>query len=366
MVACRIKPNAQLYLVPETNLVLEDGNNLNNLIILQIPGEINEQLLENNLIIAVVYFVFGSVQNREIFGEPYITILNRDLGSGHLSFEIMKEGAFLLPKLFYKMNAGFTLYLQNSDGSFSRIDPIIEKPLFNEYVNNILNEKENNKKVIQIIVEWDLALKEEFKSKLVKEQIIENYSTIKNFNYVSKPVPLITLIDNFVKSEPIKLWNCPKCKKPSGSIQIEFDQLPDILVFYLNRFEKTIKNVKSVQIPQDLLDMKSYIDNGKYVENNKYNLSCVLFDSFGHYTAATRNFIDGHWRLFNDALVQELFFNNSQKEIFESANSSMFFYQRQHSKTARWFPQDVPKQIFGKYQGKIENNFITLDSLKIC
>nr|CAD2172723.1 unnamed protein product [Meloidogyne enterolobii] len=365
MVACKIKPNGQLYLVPETNSVLEDENNLNNLTILQIPGEINEQLLENNLIIAVVYFVFGSVQNREIFGEPYITILNRDLGSGHLSFEIMKEGAFLLPKLFYKMNAGFTLYLQNSDGSFSRIDPIIEKPLFNEYVNNILNEKENNKKVIQIIVEWDLSLKEEFKSKLVKEQIIENYSFIKNFNYVSKPVPLITLIDNFVKSEPIKLWNCPKCKKPSGSIQIGFDQLPDILVFYLNRFEKTIKNVKSVQIPQDLLDMKSYIDNGES-ENNKYDLSCVLFDSFGHYTAATRNFIDGHWRLFNDTLVQELFFNNSQKEIFESANSSLFFYQRQHSKTARWFPQDVPKQIFGKYQGKIENNMIALDSLKIC
>ena len=66
MVACKIKPNAQLYLVPETNLVLEDENNLNNFTILQIPGEINEQLLENNLIIAVVYFVFGSVQNREM------------------------------------------------------------------------------------------------------------------------------------------------------------------------------------------------------------------------------------------------------------------------------------------------------------
>jgi len=63
MVACKIKPNAQLYLVPENNSILED---LNNLTILQIPGEINEQLLENNLIIAVVYFVFGSVQNREM------------------------------------------------------------------------------------------------------------------------------------------------------------------------------------------------------------------------------------------------------------------------------------------------------------
>ena len=69
-----------------------------------------------------------------------------------------------------------------------------------QLISSILNKKENDKKVIQIIVEWDLSLKEEFKSKLVKEQIIENYSFIKNFNYVSKPVPLITLIDNFVKS----------------------------------------------------------------------------------------------------------------------------------------------------------------------
>jgi len=44
-----------------------------------------------------------------------------------------------------------------------------------------------------------------------------------------------------------------------------------------------MKNVRNVQIPQDMLDMKSYIDTGKSVENNKYNLSCVLFDSFGQF-----------------------------------------------------------------------------------
>uniref|UniRef100_A0A915N4F9 Uncharacterized protein n=1 Tax=Meloidogyne javanica TaxID=6303 RepID=A0A915N4F9_MELJA len=131
MVACKIKTNGQLYLCPENSSL---HTNID-LIILQIPGEIKELLLQNNLIIAVVYFVFGSVPNGKIFGEPYITILNRDLGCGHLSFEIMKEGAFLLPQLFYKMNAGFTLFVQNSDGAYARIDPIIEKPLFNEYVN---------------------------------------------------------------------------------------------------------------------------------------------------------------------------------------------------------------------------------------
>ncbi|CAK5086666.1 unnamed protein product [Meloidogyne enterolobii] len=110
----------------------------------------------------------------------------------------MKEGAFLLPELFYKMDAGFTLFLQNSDGAYARIDPIIEKPLFNEYVNSILNEKENVKKVLQIIVEWDLSLKEEFETKSMKEQIIENYSLLNYFNYESKPVKLRDMIyDDF-------------------------------------------------------------------------------------------------------------------------------------------------------------------------
>ncbi|CAK5040930.1 unnamed protein product [Meloidogyne enterolobii] len=59
MVACKIKQNGQLYLYPEDSCSYSE----NDLIILQIPGEIKEQLLQNNLIISVVYFVFGSVPN---------------------------------------------------------------------------------------------------------------------------------------------------------------------------------------------------------------------------------------------------------------------------------------------------------------
>uniref|UniRef100_A0A915NA59 ubiquitinyl hydrolase 1 n=1 Tax=Meloidogyne javanica TaxID=6303 RepID=A0A915NA59_MELJA len=250
MVVCKIKPNGQLDLYPENSCFYSD----NDFTILQIPGEINEQLLQNNLIIAVVYFVFGSVPNREIFGEPYITILNRDLGSGHLSFEIMKEGAFLLPQLFYKMNAGFTLFLQNSDGTFSRIDPIIEKPLLNEY------------------------------------------------------------------SE--------KCTK------------------------------KNVATPLELTELWWFFD-GRYKEY-KYDLSCVIFhhgnqSSSGHYTAATRNFIDGEWRLFDDTRVEKLNQESQRKEIFESSNSFMLFYQRDRSeyeyrhREDPWFPRDVPYEIIKKY-----------------
>jgi len=59
MIAIKIKPNGHSYLVPD-NLVLESDNQLNEFTVLEIPGEITEQLLENNLIIAIVYFVFGN------------------------------------------------------------------------------------------------------------------------------------------------------------------------------------------------------------------------------------------------------------------------------------------------------------------
>nr|CAD2169138.1 unnamed protein product [Meloidogyne enterolobii] len=156
------------------------------------------------------------------------------------------------------------------------------------------------------------------------------------------------MLDNFCKSEPIQGWNCPKCKNLSGSMQIKFDHLPDILVFYLKRFNQsgrgTIKNVKIVNNPEEL-DMSTYCING-----NIYDLSCVIYHhgiqfSSGHYTAATRNLIDGKWRLFNDNLVSE----KSQNEICESDCTYMLFYQRRRS--TDWFPEDVPNKIIKKYQG---------------
>nr|CAD2178957.1 unnamed protein product [Meloidogyne enterolobii] len=161
------------------------------------------------------------------------------------------------------------------------------------------------------------------------------------------------MLDNFVKSEPIQGWNCPKCKNLSGAMQIKFDHLPDILVFYLKRFNQsgrgTIKNVKFVNNPEEL-DMSNYCIN-----KNKYDLSCVIYHhgfqfSSGHYTAATRNLIDGKWRLFDDNCVSE----KSQIEICESDCTYMLFYQRRRS--TDWFPEAVPNKIIKKYQGITERD----------
>nr|CAD2176178.1 unnamed protein product [Meloidogyne enterolobii] len=319
----------------------------------------------------------------DISTEPFLSVsLSVPL---QLCFELMKDGAPLLPKHFYKMNLDFKLHLLDSDGSvyctldklkqtfhgaIYHCDPATLKPFLNSHVDKVFNDKENNKKVIQIIVEWDLYLKNEFQNK--KEQIKDDNSLLNKFNNSKEnSVPLFAMLDNFVKSEPIQFWNCPKCNKLSGSMQIKFDYLPDILVFYLKRFDQsgghTKKNNKNVLIPLEELDMSSYVDiqdslkklskkRGKFeCKDNKYDLSCVIYHhgyafSSGHYTAAVRNSIDEKWRLFNDTYVSE----RHKEEISKSDCSYMLFYQRRPS--VPWFPQNVPENIIEKYQGEKEKD----------
>ena len=56
MVACKIKPDGQSYLVPDS-VILESDSQLNDFTILQITGEINKQLVQK-LVISIVNFVF--------------------------------------------------------------------------------------------------------------------------------------------------------------------------------------------------------------------------------------------------------------------------------------------------------------------
>jgi len=65
MVACKIKLEGQSYLVPD-DLVIESDKKLDDFTILEIPGEINDELLRNNYIIAIVRFVSGGVPNAKM------------------------------------------------------------------------------------------------------------------------------------------------------------------------------------------------------------------------------------------------------------------------------------------------------------
>uniref|UniRef100_A0A915MM01 Uncharacterized protein n=1 Tax=Meloidogyne javanica TaxID=6303 RepID=A0A915MM01_MELJA len=143
MVACKIKPNGQSYLVAD-NLTLESDNQLNDFTILEIPD--NNKQYGQELINAIVNF---SLEGK-IFGEPYISLFYKDLTYRQLCFELMKDGAPLLPKHFYKMNLDFKLHLLDSDGSvyctldklkqtfhgaIYHCDPATLKPFLNSHVD---------------------------------------------------------------------------------------------------------------------------------------------------------------------------------------------------------------------------------------
>uniref|UniRef100_A0A914M8W7 Uncharacterized protein n=1 Tax=Meloidogyne incognita TaxID=6306 RepID=A0A914M8W7_MELIC len=150
MVACKIEPNGQSYLVPD-NVVLESYSQLNDFTILGIPGEIHKQY-EQQLVIAIVNYVFDG----KIFGEPYLSFLFRNTTYDKLCFDLMMNGEFLLPKPFYQINPDFKLVLLNSaDGSVycslqkskglgychqidEYFDPATFPPLNNEYVNRLI------------------------------------------------------------------------------------------------------------------------------------------------------------------------------------------------------------------------------------
>nr|CAD2178958.1 unnamed protein product [Meloidogyne enterolobii] len=150
MVACKIEPDGQSYLVPD-NVVLESYSQLNDFTILGIPGEIHKQY-EQQLVIAIVNYVFDG----KIFGEPYLSFLFRNITYDKLCLDLMKDGEFLLPQPFYQINPDFKLVLLNSaNGSVycslqkskglvychqtdKHIDPATLTPLKNEYVNRLI------------------------------------------------------------------------------------------------------------------------------------------------------------------------------------------------------------------------------------
>ncbi|KAF7636778.1 Ubiquitin carboxyl-terminal hydrolase [Meloidogyne graminicola] len=327
MIAYLFKPTGLSQFLKDDSFI---DKKFNELAIFEIPEQSN---LPPNYISSIVIFVIGDFPNGKIIRIPFVASLNDALNYRQLCFELLKEGNFLLPRPYYKMTQNFKIILQTSDNSG------IKGSIYNQS----LPESEHGN-ILRIIVEWDLSLKAEFENM--------NYNLInrnKSFNnhFDLKPIPLINLIDNFVKIEPIENWECDKCGKESGYIKICFDSMPDILVFYLKRFATVIffnliiqiKNDRNVAIPFEGLNLDKYVFKGF---NNIYNLT-------GHYTSANKNCVDHQWRLFNDLSVSSL---NATNNITISSNSYMLFYQKQTS--FPWFPENIPKNIIEYYFDEVK------------
>ncbi|CAK5074979.1 unnamed protein product [Meloidogyne enterolobii] len=369
-VSCCIEPNGLIQLLDDDFVIYFDNRQFGELNILEIP-KILPTHKNDDTIVCIVVFVMGTLPNCE-----------RNF--------LLQKCERLLPRHFSILPQDYNIFVQSRDNSLQVLHPQTKRPLFSDFVERILNDVDNPKKVLRIIIEWDLSLKQRFLSYVAPEPILNDYSfyrKVESSDYDSKQstISLTNLLDQFVGCESIRDWTCPNCTKSPGSMELRFHSLPDVLVFHLKRFELLSESVTKkidsrVKIPLEKLDMSPYVysqysksstlpKNKKggnktfnYVEKNLmiYDLAGVIYHygertNSGHYTAATLNPVDGKWRIFDDSRVSTLAESvTGSSELEISSRSYLLFYQRQPylQRKLTWFPQNVPEHIIKKYQKK--------------
>ena len=124
-------------------------------------------------------------------------------------------------------------------------------------------------------------------------------------------VTLADCLDEFGKEEILSennAWRCPKCKEfRQASKKFELWKAPDILVMHLKRFSASrgLRDKVDVMVdfPVEGLDLTDRVALKEEGKSLVYDLFAV--DNHygglggGHYTAITRNFVDGEWYDYN-------------------------------------------------------------------
>jgi ubiquitin C-terminal hydrolase len=117
--------------------------------------------------------------------------------------------------------------------------------------------------------------------------------------------------------------NCPKCGKEINiKEEIKIIKLPEILIFTLERYNGGFNNI-SIE-PDDIIDMKEYLDTSLKLENTKYSLFAInirlgKLKDFGHEICQVKR--GGQWYEIND-----IYANKRTKEY--KRNSYGLFYKR--------------------------------------
>lgn len=198
-------------------------------------------------------------------------------------------------------------------------------------------------------------------------------------------VTLEHLLDDFVTKEDLRR-TCPQCKDDRCTKQFRFFSLPPILVFHIKRFTlvngETHRIARPVMIPTVGLNMNPYKYSSKPFGNSGHcsaemEIGMSEFDDLqdndgvydligvlnhyglnvhtGHYSAITKNPIDGRWCIFDDEKTIPCKLDNP----FKSSDAYLLVYQRRAklSLSARvkptsqhWFSNldyDIIKRIRG-------------------
>ena len=160
------------------------------------------------------------------------------------------------------------------------------------------------------------------------------------FMFLSLPVPnkryyKVTLdecISDFCEIQTLdyqNTWQCPKCGvKVNAKMQILLDDLPEVLIIHLNRFNGTGLFLNKIETD---VNYSKEIDISKYTNNKRgyYSLFGAIYHvggiMGGHYTAAAIDQSTHQWYYFNDTQTSPIHPN-----IVHSSHAYVLFY-RKHS-----------------------------------
>jgi len=160
-------------------------------------------------------------------------------------------------------------------------------------------------------------------------------------------VRLDECIDAFVTEETLpksEAWYCRTCKDHKCAKK-KFDlwMLPDNLIVHLKRFNYDRhyrdKIETYVDFPTEALDMSKWVVNPEEKKEAIYDLYAVSnhFGGLGggHYTAYTKNLLDGTWYNMDDSSSTP-----ADKEACKTKAAYVLFYSRRKKKNKTYHPRD--------------------------
>ncbi|KAK7113174.1 hypothetical protein V1264_012513 [Littorina saxatilis] len=292
----------------------------------------------------------GRQFHRQRFCLPEVVQVSREADTKQLQQEILRHlGDAVRPEVF-QQNLKELFDLQIVDGSSDRVYlPLeVEMPLYTQTVDRVLTMfgEEFGPQHVKLIVEWE----PEIKRAIIEddeEHTMEHASVNKVRSVAQQPVT-VSLNECFqLYTQEEKLagddaWLCSFCKKPQkgATKTLGLWSLPEVLVLHLKRFKQTgmrrNKLNTLVEFPLENLDMSPHVVPHRQAvtdpDHVTYDLIAVANHygnmNGGHYTAFSRNTVDGMWQEFDDRQVRPL----GERQVVSKAAYILFYQRRSLSK----------------------------------
>ncbi|MFH4974750.1 hypothetical protein AB6A40_001459 [Gnathostoma spinigerum] len=357
----------------------------------QLPAPCEKHL--DNIYIIFVFVVddIRQVSVKYRLSEPFVCLLSQNASYYEISAELFGTVSFHRLNDSLLNYASYSIRAVDKWGSLYDLSPDLPRPLFSSDVVRIIANGKCFHSIYQSVLPLIVELREERENYLmrlpptVREKVVDHPSCdLIRGCLDSDPVLLTDCLKEYVQPESIE-WKCERCGCNRARKIMEFRSLPSILIFHLKRFKQmndgSVRKLdRIVKFPVHNLDMSRYLNGRKHISvgnsfpedhnfdkywSHRHSFPCsfskpynrtvspslypaisergFLYDlvavvhhdgstiNAGHYTATTKNPIDGKWRTFDDLLV----FSIDSSEVLCTGSAYILFYERQPAHAAQ-------------------------------